>query len=35
MGAEFSDVALPFGETEEDAGVDRNESGHCPFAHAA
>ena len=34
MGAEFSDVALPFGETEEDARVGRNETGHWPFARA-
>src|SRR6185369_17123827 len=31
MGAEFSDVALPFGETEEDARAGRNETGHWPF----
>jgi len=34
MGAEFSDVALPFGETEEDARAGRNETGHWPFARA-
>ena len=34
MGAEFSDVALPFGETEEDAHVGRNGTGHWPFARA-